>query len=73
MKKNVTTLLTGVLLAASAGVFAQTAGVGINTATPNSTLDVNGKLGTADPDGFQAPRLTRAQLSAKGDALYGAD
>ncbi|MDR4894326.1 MULTISPECIES: hypothetical protein [unclassified Chryseobacterium] len=73
MKKNVTTLLTVVLLAASAGVFAQTAGVGINTATPNSTLDVNGKLGTADPDGFQAPRLTRTQLSSKGDALYGAD
>ncbi|MCC3217664.1 hypothetical protein LIV57_20580 [Chryseobacterium sp. X308] len=73
MKKNVTTLLTVVLLVTSAGVFAQTAGVGINTSTPNSTLDVNGKLGAADPDGLQAPRLTRAQLSAKGDALYGAD
>lgn len=73
MKKNVTTLLTAVLLAASSGIFAQTAGVGINTTTPNSTLDVNGKLGTADPDGFQAPRLTRTQLSSKGDALYGAD
>ncbi|MGX5686808.1 hypothetical protein ACWKWW_19820 [Chryseobacterium cucumeris] len=73
MKKNVTTLLTVILLVTSAGVFAQTAGVGINTSTPNSTLDVNGKLGAADPDGLQAPRLTRAQLSAKGDALYGAD
>lgn len=73
MKKNVTTLLTVVLLVTSAGFFAQTAGVGINTATPNSTLDVNRKLGTADQDGLQAPRLTRAQLSAKGDVLYGAD
>ncbi len=71
MKKKSTTLLTVFLLAASSGIFAQTAGVGINTATPNSTLDVNGKLGVTDPDGLQAPRLTRAELSAKGDVLYG--
>lgn len=71
MKKNVTTLLTAVLLAASSGIFAQTGGVGINITTPNSTLDVNGKLGVTDLDGLQAPRLTRAELSAKGDVLYG--
>ncbi|MGE8555835.1 MAG: hypothetical protein ACN6OB_18095 [Chryseobacterium jejuense] len=71
MRKNVTTLLTAVFLGMSASVFAQTAGVGIDTTTPNSTLDVHGKLGATDIDGLQAPRLTRAQLSAKGDALYG--
>ncbi|MEN5307344.1 hypothetical protein ABE425_07490 [Chryseobacterium cucumeris] len=73
MRKNLTTFLTAVLLVTSAGIFAQTAGVGIDTTTPNSTLDVNGKLGVTDIDGLQAPRLTRAQLSAKGDALYGAN
>lgn len=73
MRKNLTTLFTAALLVTSAGVFAQTAGVGIDTTTPNSTLDVNGKLGATDLDGLQAPRLTRAQLSAKGDALYGAN
>ncbi|WP_426479184.1 hypothetical protein ACP3T3_06960 [Chryseobacterium sp. CBSDS_008] len=73
MKKNLTTLLTAALLAASSGILAQTAGIGINTTTPNSTLDVNGKLGITDLDGLQAPRLTLAQLSAKGDALYGAN
>lgn len=73
MKKNVTTLLTAALLTASSGIFAQNAGVGINTTAPNSTLDINGKLGVTDLDGLQAPRLTLAQLSAKGDALYGAD
>ncbi|WP_162800987.1 hypothetical protein [Chryseobacterium sp. KLBC 52] len=71
MKKDLTTLLTAALLVASSGISAQTAGVGINTTTPNSTLDVNGKLGVTDIDGLQAPRLTRAELSAKGDALYG--
>ncbi|PXW16071.1 hypothetical protein C8D70_1047 [Chryseobacterium sp. CBTAP 102] len=71
MKKNLTTLLTAALLVASSGIFAQKTGVGINTTAPNSTLDVNGKLGNTDIDGLQAPRLTRAQLSAKGDTLYG--
>ncbi len=73
MRKNLTTLLTVALLTASSDIFAQTTGVGVNTTTPNSTLDVNGKLGVADIDGLQAPRLTRTQLSAKGDSLYGAD
>ncbi|MEJ5049315.1 hypothetical protein WH221_05715 [Chryseobacterium culicis] len=73
MKKKMTTLLTAALLVTSACIFAQTAGVGIDTTTPNSTLDVNGKLGNTDIDGLQAPRLTRAQLSAKGDALYRAN
>lgn len=46
--------------------------VGINTTTPQATLDVVGKKGATDKDGFIAPRLTRAELTAKGDALYGA-
>lgn len=71
MRKNLTTLLTAVFLIASGSVFAQTAGVGIDTTTPNSTLDVHGKLGATDIDGLQAPRLTRAELSAKGNGLYG--
>lgn len=45
--------------------------VGINSPTPKSTLDVVGKLGATDIDGLQAPRLTRSQLSAKGNSLYG--
>ncbi|MEG0926815.1 hypothetical protein [Chryseobacterium sp.] len=73
MKKNLTNLFTVALLVTSTGFFAQTAGVGIDTTTPKSTLDVNGKLGTTDIDGLQAPRLTRAQLSDKGDTLYGTD
>ncbi|WP_336704727.1 hypothetical protein [Chryseobacterium indologenes] len=73
MRKNLTNLFMAALMVTSAGIFAQTAGVGIDTTTPNSTLDVNGKLGATDLDGLQAPRLTRAQLSAKGDVLYGAN
>lgn len=68
-----TLLLTNVL------VFAQTGRVGINTVVPKTTLDVNGKtdnsgnLLTSDITGLQAPRLTRAELTVKGDALYGID
>ncbi|WP_343644001.1 hypothetical protein [Chryseobacterium sp.] len=47
--------------------------MGINTQTPKTTLDVTGKGGVTDKDGLQAPRLTRADLTSKGDALYGAD
>ncbi|MCP1301161.1 hypothetical protein NK356_18440 [Chryseobacterium sp. S0630] len=43
--------------------------VGINTTAPATTLDVKAKLGTADADGLQAPRLTRAELTGKG-TLY---
>jgi hypothetical protein len=59
--------------------FAQEGRVGINTETPKTTFDVNGKkdgsgnLLTTDVTGMQAPRLTRAELTAKGDVLYGAD
>ena len=60
-------------------LFGQDGRVGINTETPKTTFDVNGKkdgsgnLLTTDITGMQAPRLTRAELTAKGDVLYGAD
>lgn len=56
---------------------AQDGRVGINTTTPKTTFDINGKTDnagvslTTDITGLQAPRLTRAELTAKGDALYG--
>lgn len=60
-------------------IYAQEARVGINTTNPKSTLDVNGKtdelgvLLATDVTGLQAPRLTREELSTKGDVLYGSD
>ncbi|KAA0126562.1 hypothetical protein FY557_16805 [Chryseobacterium sp. SN22] len=52
---------------------AQQGRVGINTTSPRTTLDVAAKLGTTDADGLQAPRLTRAELTAKGNSVYGTD
>lgn len=74
MKKRPIFLL--VLVALSSSVYAQ---VGIHTTTPKSSLDVSGKTDTlgnllsTDITGLQAPRLTRSQLTDKGDTLYGAD
>ena len=77
-----TTKLTfGLLLSLGVATtaFAQTGRVGINTETPKTTFDVNGKkdgsgnLLTTDVTGMQAPRLTRAELTAKGAVLYGTD
>ncbi|MFY7846207.1 MAG: hypothetical protein ACOVQV_13870, partial [Chryseobacterium gambrini] len=40
--------------------------VGINSVTPQMTLDVNGVASTvAKADGMRAPRITLAQLNAK--------
>lgn len=50
---------------------AQQGRVGINTQNPTSTLDVRGRAEATDITGFQAPRLTRAELTAKGGNLYG--
>ena len=75
MKKSI--LLLPLL---AAGLFKSQEGrVGINTASPKSTFDVNGKSGTdglslsGDITGLQAPRLTRAELTNKGNTLYNAD
>ncbi|NIF07439.1 hypothetical protein F3J23_18625 [Chryseobacterium sp. Tr-659] len=67
MKKNITLAFS---LMATSLLFAQ---VGVNTSTPQTTLDIVGKKGATDKDGLIAPRLTRAELTAKGDALYGAN
>ena len=58
---------------------AQDGRMGINTPDPKTTLDVSGKTDASgnllitDKTGLQAPRLTRAELTAKGGGLYGAD
>ena len=68
-----------ILLLSSSTIFAQVGRAGINTSAPKTTLDVNGKTDTSgnllstDVTGLQAPRLTRAELTAKGNALYGTD
>ena len=60
-------------------LFGQDGRVGINTTDPKTTFDVNGKkdgsgnLLTTDITGMQAPRLTRAELTSKGNTLYGTD
>lgn len=83
MKTNNTKLfITAAFLSLSATAFAQQGRVGINTTNPKTTMDVNGKTANMDGSGtvlatdmtgFQAPRLTRQELTAKGDLLYGAD
>ncbi len=56
-------LLPVIIIATSMKIHAQ---VGVNTSTPAATLDVVGKPGEQTvPDGFIAPRLTRAQIIAK--------
>jgi len=46
--------------------------VGVNTASPKANLDIIGKNGATDIDGVLPPRITRAELTAKGDTVYGA-
>ncbi|WP_294316295.1 hypothetical protein [uncultured Chryseobacterium sp.] len=62
-------LLTGIFSITQA----QDGRVGINTQNPSSTLDIRGRSEVTDITGLQAPRLTRAQLTAKGDTLYGSE
>ena len=70
--KKITTAALFLMLTGTA--FAQEGRVGINTTDPKTTFDVNGNnLLTTDITGMQAPRLTRAELTAKGNVLYGAD
>jgi len=57
--------------------YAQTGRVGINTVTPQTTFDLNGQkdsggvLLVSDITGLQAPRVSRQELTAKGNSLYG--
>ncbi|KFC19707.1 hypothetical protein [Chryseobacterium sp. FH1] len=66
-------------VSATSNLKAQTGRVGVNTDDPKSTLDItgskniNGELLATDVTGLQAPRLTRAELTAKGNSLYGTD
>ena len=77
--QNITAILAAGMLSLYSTAYAQEGRVGVNTTTPKTTLDVNGKkdtsgnLLTTDITGLQAPRLTRAELTAKGNTLYGAD
>lgn len=80
MKKNITKLYTALaFLLFSISAYAQQGRVGINTTNPKTTLDVSGKTDTSgnilttDTTGFQAPRLTREELTNKGNSLYGTD
>ncbi len=73
MKNRIVLGITLSLMFFSADALAQQGKVGINTSSPKTTLDVTARLGSTDADGFQAPRLTRAELTAKGNSLYGAD
>ncbi|SIS52374.1 hypothetical protein SAMN05421786_10127 [Chryseobacterium ureilyticum] len=58
------------LIATSSVVWAQT---GINTENPKATLDITAKKDILTIDGLLAPRLTRAELTEKGNTLYGAE
>lgn len=57
-------------ICASSIAFAQ---IGINTETPKATLDVTAKKEVLTIDGLLPPRLTRAELTEKGNTLYGKD
>lgn len=66
MKKLMSLILTGTATIA----FAQ---VGINTANPKATLDITAKKDALVIEGLLPPRLTRAELTEKGNTLYGAE
>ncbi|RMZ59059.1 hypothetical protein D1632_15990 [Chryseobacterium nematophagum] len=65
MKKQFITAMTVLM---SAFAFGQ---VGVNTQTPQSTLDVTGTSSATVADGVLVPRYTVAELATK-DAAYGA-
>lgn len=74
MRKIILTLLISATFTAT--IFSQ---VGINTKNPKSSLDVSilrdtdGNQVLTDVTGLQAPRLTRSELTNKGNLLYGTD
>lgn len=67
---NMKKIISCFLIATSSVVWAQT---GINTENPKATLDITAKKDILTIDGLLAPRLTRAELTEKGNTLYGAE
>lgn len=65
MKRNILLLLS---LVNYVLIHAQ---IGVNTVTPNATMDVVAMADNSSPDGFIPPRLTLAELTRKGDTTYG--
>lgn len=63
-------ILSIISISASTIAFAQ---IGINTDQPKATLDVTAKKEVLTIDGLLPPRLTRAELTEKGNTLYGKD
>ncbi|WET51335.1 hypothetical protein PYS58_09360 [Chryseobacterium indologenes] len=59
-----------ILIGAAPILFAQ---VGINTENPKATLDITSKKNPSTIEGLLPPRLTRAELTEKGNTLYGAE
>ena len=72
MKKSLVPLFS-VILFSNAVAQSYDNRIGINTTTPQTTLDVTAPNDNTHIAGIQAPRLTRAELTAKGNSLYGAD
>lgn len=60
--------ILGMILCISAPFKAQ---IGINTDSPKAALDIVALSGSSQVAGMQAPRLTLAELTAKGNTLYG--
>ena len=58
--------------------YGQNGRVGVNTSKPATSFDIAGMKDSSgnslptDMTGLQAPRLTRTELTAKGNTLYGA-
>ncbi|OCA68981.1 hypothetical protein BBI01_17355 [Chryseobacterium artocarpi] len=63
-----TKLISLILIGAAPILYAQ---VGINTTNPKATLDVTAKKDSTTVEGLLPPRLTRAELTEKGNTLYG--
>ncbi|WP_347219101.1 hypothetical protein [Chryseobacterium sp.] len=61
-------IISIISVCATSIVFAQT---GINTEAPKATLDITAKKEVLTIDGLLPPRLTRAELTEKGNTLYG--
>lgn len=59
-----------ILISTSSILFAQ---IGINTTNPKATLDITAKKNSTTVEGLLPPRLTRAELTEKGNTIYGSE